>query len=722
MELTITNPVNEQDGVLQSVDFNTRPENLHILYYIARNQLYSDEIAALLREYGINGMDVHIATGQPGRPIRITLPTQLDPFLKIRDFGTGLDDEGIKEYVSFGASSKRGDPLQTGQLGIGCKCGFTYGDSFLVQSYRGGILCVWNAYIDPSNKGKIDKLAESPTTEPNGIEVIIPIRPEDIDKVHERAMFLFSFATVTPDFVNDTEGDKAALASFKSQTVLFAGEGWKYRGGEKQSYVVMGNIPYPIDVESFTDLELREETKQLLKGGLIIHVPLGEVDFAASRERLKYTARTKTNLSIRLAEITSELMNACSTAFDKCTTLWEARLLHKSVFNYYSPLYALRGLFGKTLTFKGYSVGTDTFPIETYNQSQISVRCTRYAKRNGQIRKSTAYHIKADNDVRVFINDTDIKNGIVNRLVKLLDPPSGQPTVSVVYILSFNNEAAKTQWFKDTGLDCPTPSLSSLPKEKLRTYYNRTSLDQQIAMKYSAVILEFVPRENGTSYDSEGIYWRLPHTLVNPRTVKGVYVTIDRYKYDNHGALTHPTHLHNLLQSLAKLGIEVPAVIYGVKINKVSQIANNPHLIELQKWCAQAIRQYLDDNPHQAQACVDYMELAKISGLSDVIYTVEKMKLESSHALTMLVAKVRNTQFSSVVNLTNFTRVYGVTLSQQASYDFAGEFARLREKYSLLFRWATSFSWDDAFDSDFKHYINLVDSAAISLDSAPKTS
>ena len=77
---------------------------MHILYYIARNQLYSDEITALLREYGINAMDIHIACGKPELPIRVTLPTQLDSFLKIRDFGTGLDEKGIQEYVSFGHS------------------------------------------------------------------------------------------------------------------------------------------------------------------------------------------------------------------------------------------------------------------------------------------------------------------------------------------------------------------------------------------------------------------------------------------------------------------------------------------------------------------------------------------------------------------------------------------------------------------------------------------
>src|SRR6266498_3259199 len=71
--------------------------------------LYSDPEMAVLREYSTNARDSHIEAGIADRPIEVSLPTPLSQFLRIRDFGAGLNAEDIREiYSRYGKSTKRG--------------------------------------------------------------------------------------------------------------------------------------------------------------------------------------------------------------------------------------------------------------------------------------------------------------------------------------------------------------------------------------------------------------------------------------------------------------------------------------------------------------------------------------------------------------------------------------------------------------------------------------
>src|ERR1035437_10098491 len=61
--------------------------------------LYSDPEMAVIREYSTNALDAHVEAGVT-RPIEVTLPSALSPYLKIRDYGTGLDVEDIRTIYS----------------------------------------------------------------------------------------------------------------------------------------------------------------------------------------------------------------------------------------------------------------------------------------------------------------------------------------------------------------------------------------------------------------------------------------------------------------------------------------------------------------------------------------------------------------------------------------------------------------------------------------------
>lgn len=733
MSILSLNTVNEQSGIVQSFGFDTAPEDMHILYYIARNQLYSDELLALLREYGVNAMDIHIATGQAERPVRVTLPTQLDSFLKIRDFGTGLDSEGIKEYAMFGRSSKRGDPLQTGQLGIGCKCGFTYGDSFLVNSYQNGAVSTWNAYIDPSNKGKIDCLAVVPTDEPNGIEVIIPIRPSDIDKCHQRAMKLFSFSKVTPEFVNQTDFDKESFNSLKNAVPLFQGEGWRYMGSG-DSYAVMGNIPYPIDGDNFTELEMRPETKSLLEGGLILDVKLDALDFAASREQLKYTPKTKANLSARLSDITNELMKMAATSFDGCKTLWDAKQLYKSIFDFHGKLYHLRNLFVKGLKFNGFPVNSEDFSCSIANGNDTDIVCHLYIKpgygRDTKVRKQVAYQIKASPKTLVVVNDTGICNGILNRIVPLIEGPAIQQRttgsivdVPNVYLLSFRDAATKQAWITEVGYDGPMVSLATLPKEPLNKYYPTASSGGGYKnSKHTSK--EFTYDGDGKSRysSSRSEFWEVAD--VDLANDEGVYVEIERFhfRFSGSGCEEHPIEIHRFLEKVKAAGIEVPDTIYGFKPSSALKAKANAKLVPLWKWFENAVEAYFKANPNIAQ---EYANRNYVNGPMNDMHSgllgflrqvCQWSSLPATHALRDLLARVE------VLCKFNSNRMAAIeTVAEMVKYEFKGKasddisyaYSTLAEKYPLLFKVAHKVESHEMrkahWNTPLEQYVMMVD-------------
>jgi hypothetical protein len=718
--------VNEQAGVASEYEFDTKPENMHILYYIARNQLYSDELTALLREYGINAMDIHIATGQAERPIRVTLPTQLDPFLKIRDFGTGLDKNGIKEYVSFGESSKRADPLQTGQLGIGCKCGFTYGDSFIINSYVNGSMSAWNAYIDPSNKGKVAEMVTCETNEPNGIEVVIPIKSGDVDKCHEKAMFFYSFVKVVPDFVNQTPCDINRMNGFRNAVPLYQGKGWRYMGSGNP-YVIMGNIPYPIDAGNFTSLELRDESRQLLKGGLVVEVKLGEVDFAASRENLKYTPNTKKNLSAKLTDITNELMAQASTTFDGCKTLWEAKLLYKEVFDYYGKLHSLRNLFSKSVTFKGFNVSNDTFScgLSSYG-SDTDVICWSYSKRHrssygkSKIGRQQVSEIKANPKALVVENDSGICNGILNRLVGQIEAGNQYENV---YLISFLNPVIKQQWLDEVGLDCPIIPLSTMPKEALSKYYPSTSSSSNGYRSSKHTSKEFIYDGDGKSRyrDNRSSFWTV--TDVDLANDECVYVELDKFNYTLDNGLQHPIELKEFLVRLKDAGIDTPDTVYGFKPSSAVKARKNPKMLTLWQWFKEAITNFIEVNPQIEQQLSnwDYVNQV-IDPLHENLNNFGKIVCEwdtvpSSHPLREMFGKVfklNEYRTSQLKLLRSFARTLNTSYTKfPPTYDIALEYQAMASRYPLMFRAAKAVGnykvVETEWQEDLKQYVTLID-------------
>ena len=297
-------------------------DSAHIMT-ILRDTLYSDKIMAILREYSANAWDSHRTSGKAELPIEVHIPTATDPLLTIRDFGTGLSREDVfNVYTQYGASTKRDSDQAVGMLGIGCKSGFAYSDTFNVTSWFGGTKSVYSAMLDPSDKGIISLIGEEPCGDETGIMIEIPVKNEDISEFTRKAQSLFAHFDPRPKINVELREMESPIGKFKSG-VLFTSKDYGY--GEMVA--VMGCVPYRISLDQVTRFE--EGLPQFMtKLNGLLYFDIGEVHINASREELKYSDKTKRAILDKLNElVTDYVKTAVQKIADQGTTPWTKRLM-----------------------------------------------------------------------------------------------------------------------------------------------------------------------------------------------------------------------------------------------------------------------------------------------------------------------------------------------------------------------------------------------------------
>lgn len=268
------------------VDMSIDPDAFaHIMSVLT--DLYSDPELAVIREYSTNAWDSHVEAGVD-RPIEVTLPSPLSPFLSIRDYGVGLDAEGIHDtYSRYGASTKRNSNDVVGMLGLGCKSALTYVDQFTVVGRKDGREIQVAIGRDEDGTGSMTIVSDEATSEPNGVEVIVPAKRENA--MVAKAKRFFSFWPEGRVLLNGEPPERIDGMWITDNIVIpEAPAGYnQYRNEGSAHIVVMGGVPYPIPRDLGT-------WPQLPNGRYaVIFVEIGEVNFTPSRESLQATRTTK---------------------------------------------------------------------------------------------------------------------------------------------------------------------------------------------------------------------------------------------------------------------------------------------------------------------------------------------------------------------------------------------------------------------------------------------
>lgn len=284
-------------------------------FKITIDGLYTNKIGAIVREYSTNAQDAN-----PSRPFNIHLPTILNPNFIVRDFGPGLDDDGIDTFITIFASTKENTNSETGMLGLGCKSAFSKVDQFTVISYHKGMKTVYLMYLDENRVPSMRSTPPVRTNEPSGLEVVIPVSREDITKYRDEAKRQLKYFNPQPVFSDTTFEFSEEKCVFEKDHVKFF-ETNMY-GSRGKWTVIQGPVGYPIDL---TELKLDSSIKNFTDYTMAeIKVPMGTCDVAASREALSYDERTITNLKKYVTEACETYKKESTRAVTEAATYWDA--------------------------------------------------------------------------------------------------------------------------------------------------------------------------------------------------------------------------------------------------------------------------------------------------------------------------------------------------------------------------------------------------------------
>jgi len=294
-------------------------------FKILSSGLYSDKIAAIVRELCTNAYDSHVLAGNEEKPFDIYFPNHLAPFFKVRDYGMSIAHEDMPDvYCTFFGSTKTSSNLQQGAFGLGSKAFLSYVSSASVTTFIDGTKRMYVVLLNEAGLPTINYLGEAETDEENGLEVQLPVNHGDFYAFTNKVNLLKYFP-VKPNI--------HGIARFQWPEEFYnasiEGPNWKLFQQYKavNHTAVMGYIAYPIayhqlDKEASQFLEYFADDKTYIE----MHLPIGAFEITPSREQISYDLRTVRVLSEQVlkikkefvAKLETEILTNSKTYFEAC--------------------------------------------------------------------------------------------------------------------------------------------------------------------------------------------------------------------------------------------------------------------------------------------------------------------------------------------------------------------------------------------------------------------
>lgn len=272
--------------------------------------LYSNRELAVTREYSTNARDANVEAGRGDVPIQVTLPSVMNPYFVVRDFGEGMSSDVLADvYTKFGESTKRGSNEFNGMLGFGSKSAVAYTNTFTVTSIHNGIKTVAVITRKPDFSIVMKIMTTSRSNEESGTEISVPVHNHE--EFAAKATAFYKFWLPGTVLVNGREPEHEVGEKID--------DGLYFSKSLNTSYVVMGNVPYRIQNPSalFRNAKMRFIN-------FVAYVDNGNVEFTPSREDLKYTPHTNAGLEKIILDYEKKIYSKAKSDIRKATTHFEA--------------------------------------------------------------------------------------------------------------------------------------------------------------------------------------------------------------------------------------------------------------------------------------------------------------------------------------------------------------------------------------------------------------
>lgn len=253
------------------------------MFSVLADKIYTDKIRAVIREIACNALDI-----APNVPFKISTPSYNEPYFSVRDYGTGLtSDQMFNIYTKFFESTKAEDDTQVGGFGLGTKAPFAYTDTFTVTSYQNHKKSVYVAFRSSEGIPQLTLAETTITDEPDGLEVIVPVKPADFQSFETKAAEVLKWFP-PKSFIS--YGFHVEPQAFFFQTPLF---GLRRASYNTKKVATMGPVPYEFDWD--------------LPAVIVPFFDIGELDLPPSRESLSLDTQTIQALETRNQEIRQKL-------------------------------------------------------------------------------------------------------------------------------------------------------------------------------------------------------------------------------------------------------------------------------------------------------------------------------------------------------------------------------------------------------------------------------
>ena len=585
-------------------------ESIAFMLKQSRDDFYSNKELAPVREYSTNARDAHIQSGIPDRPIEVTLPSQLSPELRIRDFGKGLTIENLSDiYFKYWKSTKRGTNDQNGCLGIGAKSAFAYTAAYTVTTWCNGMKTVATG----QKNGFADVIFHQPNTnnESDGVEIVIPIQQKDISKFVHEALELIKYWDVRPIFHNIEESELKAAFNIMDTKPFLSGEGWAVRPagyGKGESKAIMGFVPYAIDWEQVKN-SLPPEISTKVSGIFTfleenltaLYFDNGTLSFTPNRESLQYNEPTIDALSKKPVSIYESLLSLITSKIADAPNIWEAKIRYNQIFRreldgfdkelmYGGNLNTLENLLRNRVQWNGVTISsgifegldewdvklghvqqrwtvTDFVPLFTTfvkDNDKTGIReCASSRRRRSWNRISK---IVASPKSVIIIQDTD-KASLAKGLARWFLYKASKE-VSQVYVLDLSSPTVKDAFFKHYNFDTVPVSYVSqnelLVKAYMKSIRAPRGTSDTVDRESRPLYCPFVEIKNRRTISfTSNPSW--DYETVNARGVQGgLYVVYSKIDFIYNGKHIQHVDSNYFWQAIYDL-----ALMAGVNINKV---------------------------------------------------------------------------------------------------------------------------------------------------------
>jgi hypothetical protein len=715
-------PANEAivSNVAEIGEFRIR--NSAKAFNILSSGLYANKIKAIIRELSCNAVDSHVAAGKADTPFDIHLPTQMEPWFSIRDYGTGLDHDQVTNiYTTYFESTKTASNEFIGALGLGSKSPFSYTDNFTVSAIKDGKKGVYSAFINEQGVPSIALMSTEDSTDPTGVEIQFAVNEYyDYSKFRDEAHSVYRYFTLKPVVTN--------LANFEIPEIEYDSKdivpGVHYVGGYRGSRAVMGNIAYPIDVPN-AEKNLGKLT-QLLQHGLEIHFDIGELDFQASREGLSYIPQTIDAIKRKLEALNNQLAVHIATEANAISNKWERTVfLAKKGANYLwqaavekyinDTNFTMMKTNGHYIAIQDmmmrvedlatrYNISIRKFSKHHYydscNQGSSTTVKARVPNADGTPSYEAAWAITPTAMARFIINDT--KTGATER-AKYHAKNCGAKETLEYYVLEPVTRG------KDMNTKAFFRAIKSPPESQIMlasSLLEKPRAASTPGMGKNVTIMRLEERGNGGYYRQSEMVWRDAGKLsAFDDTKTYYYIPLSGYNIDC-PRIANNFGTKRFGQVLSSSGIKALAdiTVYGVRKGDIETIKSKSNWVEVDKFVQDTLTSLTPDQVKSlAMGCVDKSEFLQYN--PDIVKAIGNKK--SPYVVAADTVKNSPKADCSRYEVERLFKAYDFALDLNTiSEAIIQEHKMVYERYPLLkkFGYVTR---DDI--KDIAEYINLID-------------